>query len=82
MKPRLDIVYIVAFFALLFILPIYIFIMCTFQVEECDAWKIITDVGGCDRHGDCGVIFEDGSHSILSYPTKGKACVRSHWRWK
>ncbi len=29
--------------------------------ERCYTNKRVTEVGACDRHGYCGVLFEDGS---------------------
>jgi hypothetical protein len=40
---------------------------CTCQRYGCTKSSIIKAVGGCDRDGYCGVLFQDGTYEALVY---------------
>jgi hypothetical protein len=38
------------------------------------ASKKVVKVGGCDRFGECGVRYNDGSSGSCYYPVEGSTC--------
>ncbi len=40
--------------------------------DQCHAVQIV-EVGGCNKHGQCGVLFADGSRGTELLPVKGEA---------
>lgn len=41
----------------------------------------VVKVGGCDKWGECGVIYANGTVSTEYYPVEGETvCVKSVWK--
>lgn len=62
---------------LLFIIGIITFCVCSiYHNLTCDKWthhvNIVKTIGGCDKHGQCGVEYESGATGVEVYPTTGK----------
>lgn len=71
--------------AIPFILLIAAFITTKFERRECVETKVVTIVGGCERNGDCGVQYADGTFGVLRLPVVGKTvCTKevATWSWK
>lgn len=49
---------------------------CNFYEQKVCKEKVILEVGGCDKYGDCGVIYLDGKKGLESFPVKGEKVCR------
>jgi hypothetical protein len=54
---------------------------CVRHPIECVETKRVKMVGGCDRWGECGVMYEDGSFGSTKIPTVGQS-VCTKWESK
>lgn len=45
---------------------------CAYNTIDCSSYKTILKVGGCDRYGYCGVLFDDGSYGQQSHAVEGR----------
>jgi hypothetical protein len=44
---------------------------CSEPKRECIESKMVLNVGGCDKYGQCGVLFEDETGGVIEYPVVG-----------
>lgn len=45
--------------------------------KSCIQYEKVAQIGGCDRHGECGVQFSNGDTGIRRYPVLGEEyCVK------
>lgn len=62
---------------ILFYVVVFVVIKClNWECEEVVTDKTIISVGGCDKHGYCGIKLSDGSFDSERYPVIGRRITK------